>query len=88
MNCKPGDLAIIVSSRLAPENIGRIVEVVRRRSPDGSLPCWIVRSNQPLVNRWEDGFVELVYERIYRDLCLRPVTGLPIANDVTDEVTA
>jgi len=87
MNCKPGDLAIIVSSRLAPENIGRIVEVMRRRIPDRLFPCWIVRSGRPLVERWENGSVEMVFERLYRDSCLRPVSGLSITDDIKDEVT-
>jgi hypothetical protein len=95
MNCKPGDLAIIVWSH-CPENIGRIVEVIRPaiRGIDffagetGNLITWVVKADRPLVRRgphYEP--IPPAYERSYLDDCLRPVTGLPITDDVTDEVT-
>ncbi|WP_257755173.1 hypothetical protein [Burkholderia glumae] len=88
MNCKPGDLAIVVHSPWAPENIGRIVEVTRRRIGEKQGPSWLVRADRVLVERWEDGRVRMVYERFYLDACLRPVSGIPMTDDVTDEVTA
>lgn len=33
MNCKPGDLAVIVGTVLVPQNNGKIVRVVRRAVP-------------------------------------------------------
>jgi len=88
MNCKPGDLAIIVRSRLAPENIGRIVEIVRRRSTETEKegPEWLVRCDRNMVERWEHGFVRLVTERFYLDACLRPVSGLPVEDEVTEDL--
>jgi hypothetical protein len=85
MNCKPGDLAIIIRSRLAPENIGRIVEVICPSGAPGK-PSWIVKSSRPLVVRWEDGWVARSYERRYLDICLRPVTGLPIGEDRINDI--
>lgn len=97
MNCKSGDLAIIVASSHSPENIGRIVEVVRpavrnlefhKDAPD--THAWIVKADRPLVRhhyltkeRLPDSCV-----RPYLDDCLRPVSGLPITDDIKDEVTA
>jgi hypothetical protein len=96
MNCKPGDLAIVVASRCV-ENIGRIVEVLRpairgvefdSRAPD--VPTWLVKADRPLGVR---GFIsglprDPMLKRAYADHCLRPITGLPITDDIKDEVTA
>lgn len=97
MNCKSGDLAIIVTSDHSPENIGRIVEVVRpatrhfdfhKDCPDA--PAWVVKADRPLARhhyltrqRLPDACV-----RAYLDRCLRPVSGLPITDDIKDEITA
>ncbi|HDR9497077.1 TPA: hypothetical protein QDC06_000264 [Burkholderia cepacia] len=95
MNCKPGDLAIIVNGRF-PEEIGRIVEVLRLAAPgidfhpDALSPAWIVKSDRPLpiflhkaneIHSWAN-------ENPVADARLRPVTGLPITDDIKDEVTA
>jgi len=56
LNCKPGDLAIIVRSPASPENIGKIVRVIRTAVESetiegwrvylrGGLPAWIVESD-------------------------------------------
>lgn len=65
MNCKPGDLAVVVRSATNPENIGRIVRCVdmTRRRLAGSweeCECWIV---EPDIT---------VYGAI-ADRCLRPI---------------
>ena len=39
MNCKPGDLAVIVRSERAPEHIGKIVTCVRPHIFLG-VECW------------------------------------------------
>lgn len=100
MNCKPGDLAIIIRGRGLS---GRIVEVVAPcpqnvsfRLPDGAMhdPCtyeWIVRFQNPVEARMRVG--ELIGTRTTNyapapDSALRPITGLPIDEEITDEVTA
>lgn len=89
LNCKPGDLAVVVSSRNSPENIGRIVEVIRpavngeRISGfnitliDG-VPAWIVRSvGSKLhwlgISAFGVERVQMVEIRPYADKCLRPI---------------
>lgn len=58
LHCRPGDRAFVRSCPNAPENIGRIVRVLRPALPgeftsstsDGTAPAWIVRSEgTPLV---------------------------------------
>jgi hypothetical protein len=59
MNCKPGDLAIVIGARVTPEMIGRVVEVVSlayrgeifgtdaglvRLKNLAGVACWRVRS--------------------------------------------
>ena len=101
MNCKPGDLAIVVSARTTPENIGRIVEVVRVgthleifKSIDGvqvtvdaeGMSLWVVRSRNQLMWRTDIG-CELYFKELpVSDSYLRPVSGLPIEDEVTDDI--
>lgn len=95
LNCKPGDLAIIVAATFS-EEIGVIVEVMRIGvpgvdfHPDSRAPAWVVKSDRPLprylyetkeIHSWSK-------EKAIADARLRPVTGLPITDDVTDKVTA
>jgi hypothetical protein len=71
MNCKQGDLAVIVCviTPLCNPNLGRFVEVLTPRVIDG-IPGWKVRMiGRPGVNnagheRWEGGI---------RDIFLRPI---------------
>lgn len=64
---KPGDLALIVNSKIT-ENIGRVVELVRRtdeniiKTPDGGvfanpdrLACWVVAGDSLKATRVLDG---------------------------------
>lgn len=50
LNCKPGDLAVVVRAAMTPEMLGRFVSVVRRADPseyDNSNETrfvWMVRS--------------------------------------------
>lgn len=84
MNCKPGDLAIVIES-IIPLNVGKIVQVIEpygRQTPivlanDGAL--WLCESmGSPL--RWEKligvGFTEMQAGPI-PDYCLRPLPGQP-----------
>lgn len=93
MNCKPGDLAIIIHSDI-PENIGAFVEVLSMRYPDlGELdtrPQWWVRSKTSLLgcdpcdptctpNSFGpmDGFAP--------DANLKPIRGLGITKTATKD---
>jgi hypothetical protein len=102
MNCKPGDLAVIISTLRSPENIGRIVEVIRTAVPgeefvtagrmrvfvptQNSGPIWRVRGQRPLIWRDQDGKVEMAFEVPCADSYLRPITGVPVNDEVTDDI--
>lgn len=46
MNCKPGDLAMVVKA-VCPENIGLIVKVLRWAPPIDGMPAWETESDRP-----------------------------------------
>lgn len=71
MNCKQGDLAVIVHARLDPRKIGHIVRCLRLLAFDGIDQCWVV---EPRI----DGF-----KGVY-DHALRPIR--PQRNDAVDEM--
>ncbi len=56
--CQPGDLAIVVES-FNPENLGRIVKVVKPHEPVGPLamhdlePIWDIESENLMI--WSEG---------------------------------
>ncbi|WP_139094004.1 hypothetical protein [Burkholderia sp. CCA53] len=97
MNCKPGDIAIVTRTRCG-KGVGKIVEVVRlavngeifvtregkRIAADleGWGVCWVIRGDRL---KWGD---DQIAERAFPDAYLRPVSGLPITDDIEDEVTA
>lgn len=88
MNCKKGDLAIIVQSEI-PENIGRIVHIDGPYNPaaDGAFR-WLVRSaGAPFVGR-DPGTDKLIQTNIgtIEDYMLRPVSGLPVTDEVTHDI--
>jgi hypothetical protein len=80
MNCKPGDLAVVLFASKSPKMIGRIVECVRLVSPGENIsglawsndiggPAWLVRTTgSPL--QWVRHTVD---ERAIADCCLRPI---------------
>jgi hypothetical protein len=78
MNCKPGDLAVVVREMpLSPGMLGRIVRVVRRatdferlsgfRVTTEGIPGWVVEA--PRMN-WEGDVVD---SRAISDHLLRPI---------------
>lgn len=91
MNCKPGDLAIMIRT-LLPENIGKIVEVLEPLGDDAGLGFrWKVKILSPCRTMSVIDFQSISYGMTtggVPDAWLRPVSGLPITDDVTDEVTA
>jgi hypothetical protein len=104
MNCKPGDLAIVIGALHTPENIGRIVEVVRPTAhgdvfmscngrhatlgANGVWPAWRVRSDKPLYWRLRNGSLMEVMEVPMSDQFLRPVSGIPLDEETFDKVSA
>lgn len=90
MNCKPGDLAYIVRDPY-PENLGHIVRVLGpgRWITDGSAwlcetagaPLRVMDADKPWVSGMDTEF------DCY-DSDLRPISGVPIEDEVCDEVTA
>ncbi|MBR8234628.1 hypothetical protein K6W26_23020 [Burkholderia sp. AU42008] len=85
MNVKPGDLAIMVRSEI-PENIGRIFEVLSFNDAASDLfgPTWNVRAVRPA--KYGDG--RMGTEGAAQDCCLRPINGVPVTDDISNEVTA
>ena len=85
MNCKPGDLAIVIRSR-TPSNLGLIVEVVRTHSPvdsgiipmDSNAPIWLCESKGSHLT-WAAAYS--IGSRQQNcgpipDECLRPITDM------------
>lgn len=88
MNCKPGDLAIMVNSNVT-ENIGVIFEVLEydaEGTEHHGVHCWHVRGSRPTRN--SDGTMSL--EGRAADFHLKPIGSAPKRDVVTDvlEVTA
>jgi hypothetical protein len=84
MNCKPGDLAILIHANL-PENLGAIVEVIR--------PCeifgpgyWVCSSTTPRRGVIGNRVISAKAENSAHDSWLRPVSGLPIDDEVTEDL--
>lgn len=90
MNCKPGDLAYIVRDPY-PENVGRVVRVIgpAERPEDG--PEWDCEScGAPLrvldpARPWVLA-VDVRFDCYDADL--RPISGVPVHDEVCDEVMA
>ena len=86
MNCKPGDIALVIGSIAG--NLGRIVHVLwqgRHASLEG--PAWLVEcvSGRLLYGRQTlDGPINLVDCVIFLDRQLRPVSGLDPGDAIGD----
>lgn len=90
MNCKPGDLAVIVGCQV-PENNGHIVEVVERDYDvyDTPEPRWLVRCPTPLHGHDVDtGESQWGNEGSLPDSCLRPISGVPVGEETEIEAPA
>lgn len=100
MNCKPGDLAIIVKSNKIPSVVGRIVKVVapvtRGRFEHAEVgwinldhDCWEIRfigaiGVLPLLG----GGSRDSWIAFAPDFALKPIGGMPVHEEQPDEVTA
>lgn len=93
MNCKPGDLAYIVCDDF-PENVGRVVEILRPATLDGTESpgfWWEVRAigaPMPTLYHGEAEFAGYVNEMESLDADLRPISGVPVDDEVCNEVMA
>lgn len=92
MNCKPGDIAIIVRSKFAPQLLGRIVEVLHAAPSEGGfcLPngqrhvslqgglrhYWVCKFQSPIEAPGEFMPITTVYAPAPDD-CLRPIRDQP-----------
>lgn len=83
---EPGCLAVTCRMVL-PEDNGIVVEVIRRYLPQDN--AWLVRFLRP-VNVWTGEFWigKRSGELVALESNLRPIGGVPVTDDVHDEVTA
>ncbi|MGH8789760.1 MAG: hypothetical protein ACREYA_32400 [Cupriavidus necator] len=90
MNCKQHDLAIVIRADAVPELIGQIVEVLHPSMmfcPYG--PVWVVRFQKPEAFPCVfTGAGIISTDADCPDAWLKPITGLPVHDDVPDEVAA
>lgn len=96
MNCKPGDLAVVVRARDTPEMLGRYVVVLRKAAPnefvrlrpEESGVTWMVRSAAAgvLPATLADGSKGSFLERPYFDGSLKPIRDP--GDDAVDESKA
>lgn len=87
MNCKSGDLAYLSSDCVSEEIV---VEVLRPGIIVGvDSPSWHCKSRTPIhCTSQLTGKEFWTTDICVEDRYLRPITGLPITEDITDEVTA
>jgi len=89
MNCKPGDLAYITHQSAAAPNLGRIVEVIEARPARNGWALWLVTSVAPMNGiDPETGKPATTQRGVIPDAWLRPISGVPVTDDVTDEAVA
>lgn len=88
MNCKPGDLAVVVEA-YNPSNIGSIVRVLRTHPNQSVIAIepgdhiWTMKATHPQAYEVEG---ELVYRSSgpVPDSYLRPIRGYPLGRDIAD----
>ena len=85
LNCKPGDLAIIIQGFTTTRNIGKLVTVL---GPAHQAGCWIVRCDHPLktVLGGADGIRSESTVGPIEDYRLRPIRDP--GDDAVDESSA
>lgn len=98
MNCKQGDMAVVIKGAnaglivdvllLAPVGVGFVLpNGVRARALDG--PGWIICSNgSPFKGKARNGVRSLSQYAAMHDTSLRPVSGIPDFSTTTNEALA
>jgi hypothetical protein len=76
MNCKPGDLAVIVRAYRFPELVGRIVTCVRLTPHPSKLPVWETAEPLPESNWIHDDQLRPIRDNDGEDEMLR-IVGKP-----------
>jgi hypothetical protein len=81
--CKPGDLAYLSSDCV---DSGVIVEVLRAGPAGEDGPAWHCQSRTPInCVRERTKAVVLATDIVVADRYLRPITGLPLTDDIPQE---
>lgn len=90
MNCKPGDMAIIVVPAYWPRKTlsDKIVEVVRFVPPRGPGPEWDQRPTWwcKCSTAWFNDHGVMLLESHVLDSWLRPISGVSVHDEVVDKV--
>jgi hypothetical protein len=98
LNCKPGDLAVVVTAH-NPENIGTILRVIKAHRDQNALVdfkgqhIWLAEAPRPMTYNVGGKLVKRKRGAV-PDAILRPIRGLPGADEtrtdksVEDKVTA
>lgn len=95
MNCKPGDLAIVVRASLTPEMLGRIVTVTRLAVPGerfktdigrmrwegNNTKTWVIKSDRLMPWYSDKGALHFATERVFHDDGLRPINPGDLVED-------
>lgn len=82
--CRPNDLAFVVRENSTPENLGRVVRIVRHARPNHKEyrpedplivhPVWLVETTgEPLAVAYVSGAVKQAKRRAYPDCWLQPL---------------
>lgn len=91
LRCKVGNLAYIVFDQWNPQNIGKLVEIVSPATDwcDPDMPEWACRSREPLTGHHPENWEVCNHKQVdIPDAWLRPISGLPVDEEVSDEVAA
>lgn len=87
LRCKPGDMAIVRYAHTPV--VGKVVEVIERSDDVMGMPAWRVQfRGAAKVRNKETGQLTLGCDADCPDSWLRPISGVPVGEDVRDEVTA
>jgi hypothetical protein len=79
MNCKPGDLAVVIAARHTPQLIGALVRVLRLATPGETISrCFFGQSWVQVCTGESSWLVEKDDQQwFHRDCALRPIRDQP-----------
>jgi hypothetical protein len=83
LNCKPGDLAVVLKTRMRPDAVGMVVRVVEHTVVGGE-PAWRIDPPLPGGVRWSFAGGSWTDGTSIRDECLRPIRDP--GEDAVDEI--